>query len=220
LKNRTIVPTINFGVARDDPADAMFTTANFPSASAANLNTARALYAILTGRVISINALSRLNENTNKYEYLGLGTQRARMRELGLYAQDSWRWKPNFTLNYGLRYELQLPFYPRNDSCLTATIADVWGVSGAGNLFAPGVLTGKKPEFIRFGKGVRAFEADKNNFAPSLGLSWVPGRVAGLLGRILGAEGDSVFRTGYALAYNRGGMSDFSGVFGAASGCD
>jgi hypothetical protein len=218
LKNQTLVPTINFGLATGDPAESMFTTTNFPGASTTNLNSARALYSTLTGRITSITGASRLNEATNKYQYLGLGTQRARMREMGFYLQDSWRWKRNFTINYGLRYELQLPFYPLNDSYLTATIDDIWGVSGIGNLFKPGVLAGKKPEFVRFGKGVRAFEVDKNNLAPSLGLAWTPGGQGGVLGKILGREGDSVLRAGYALAYNRNGMSDFSGVFGANPG--
>src|SRR5262245_47193713 len=51
LKNSTTVPTISFGVTNDDPAAGLFTTANFPGASAANLTAARGLYAILTGRV-------------------------------------------------------------------------------------------------------------------------------------------------------------------------
>jgi len=219
LKNQTLVPTINFGIATGDPAEGLFTANNFQGASTTNLNSARALYAVLTGRVTSITGASRFNEETNKYQYLGLGVQRARMREMGFYIQDSWRWKPNFTVNMGMRYELQLPFYPLNDSYLTASVEDLWGVSGVGNLFSPGTLTGKRPEFTTFKKGTRAFEVDKNNFAPSLGLAWVPNVKGGILGRILGrGDSDSVLRAGYALAYNRGGMSDFSDVYGANPG--
>ena len=66
----TVVPSIGFGVQGGlDPADAMFNTANFPGASTDNLNNARSLYSFLTGRVTSINANARLNENTDKYEY-------------------------------------------------------------------------------------------------------------------------------------------------------
>ncbi len=54
LKNQTLVPTINFGIASGDPADAIFTSANFPGASNAQLTNARNLYAVLTGRVLSI----------------------------------------------------------------------------------------------------------------------------------------------------------------------
>jgi hypothetical protein len=44
------------------------------------------------------------------------------MREAGFFIQDSWRMKPNFTVNFGLRYELQIPFYPLNNSYSTATL--------------------------------------------------------------------------------------------------
>jgi hypothetical protein len=223
LKNQTLVPTINFGIASGDPADAMFTVTNFPGASIAQMNNARALYSILVGRIASIGGNARLNEETNQYEYLGLGTQRGRMRELGLFVQDSWRWKPNLTINYGLRYEIQYPFYARNNSYATATVADVCGVSGTNpqttcNLFKPGTLTGSKPVFTGYGKGTPAFSTDYNNLAPTIGLAWTPGGRTGILGKILGADGDSVLRAGYALAYNRPGMSDFSDVFSTNPG--
>jgi hypothetical protein len=48
VENQRHVPTITFGIDAGDPAAAMFTTANFPSASTAQLNDARELYATLT----------------------------------------------------------------------------------------------------------------------------------------------------------------------------
>ena len=113
LENQTHVPTVNFGISSGDPADAMFNTANFPGASNTNLNAARSLYATLTGRVSSINGNLRLDENTDQYVYLGLGMQRARLRDYGIFVADTWRWKPNFTLNLGLRYQVQTPFTDR-----------------------------------------------------------------------------------------------------------
>jgi outer membrane receptor protein involved in Fe transport len=109
-KNQTIVPELRFGVVQGDPAESLFTTTNFPGASATNLNNARALYAILTGRVSEVRGVARLNEATGEYEYLGEGTQRAQQRQLGLWLQDSWHLTPNLTLNYGARYDLTFPF--------------------------------------------------------------------------------------------------------------
>jgi hypothetical protein len=222
LKNQTLVPTIDFGIATGDPAEAMFTTANFPGASTTNLNNARALFAILTGRVTGIGGTSRLNEATDAYEYLGIGMQRARMRELGFFIQDSWRWKPNLTVNYGLRYELQYPFYPLNNSYLTATMDDICGVSGTNpqtgcTLFQPGVR-GPKPTFQRFAEGTRAFATDTNNWAPSLGINWTPDVESGILRAVFGEPGDTSFRAAYSLGFNRNGMSDFSDVFGSNPG--
>jgi hypothetical protein len=224
LTNQTLVPTLSFGIATGDPAAGIFNTTNFPGASNTTLNNARAIYSLLTGRVTSIAGNARLNENTNVYEYLGAGTQRGRMREVGLWAQDQWRWKPSLTVNVGLRYELQYPFYPLNNSYLTATMADVCGISGVAgnggcNLFQPGVTPGVHPTFQRFSKNVRAFDVDYNNFAPNLGLAWTPHVESGLLRSVLGSEeGDTVLKAGYSIAYNRGGMSDFSDVFGANPG--
>jgi hypothetical protein len=210
--NSSHVPTIGFGISSNDPADAMFNTTNFPGASTANLTAARGLYSLLTGRINSITGEIRLNEGTNQYEYLGPSTQRAQLRDYGFYLSDTWRWKPNFTVNAGVRYVLQTPFYPKNSSYSTASIEDVFGVSGVNNLFRPGVLSGRVPAFRQFAEGERAYETDWNNWAPNIGFAWSL-RPSGnaFLRSLLGAEeGDSVLRAGYSVAYNRPGMSDFT----------
>jgi hypothetical protein len=215
LQNQTLVPTINFGVINGDPAESMFTPGNFPGASTTVLNNAKALYAILTGRVQSIGGNARLTES-GEYEFLGSSKARGRMREFDFFAQDSWRARSDLTLNFGLRYVLQLPLYPTNDSYSTATVEDVWGVSGVGNLFKPGVMTGRKPQFSQYAKGKGAYNTDWNNFAPNLGITWRPNFETGLLRAALGS--DPVFRAGFAVAYSRNGMSDFTEVFGANPG--
>ena len=228
-KNSNLVPRLNFGVVNGDPAQSLFTgtigASAFPGATANNLTAAQNLYALLTGRVSSIDGDARLDENTNEYSYMGTGTQRAQMREAGLFIQDSWRWKPSFTINLGLRYELQFPFYPLNSSYSTGTLADVCGVSGVGsgdsiatqcNIFQPGSLGGKKPQFVNFAKGTYAYDTDYNNFAPNVGFAWTLNDKGGLLGHVLGSE--AVLRGGYTRAYNRNGMNDFSGQYGANPG--
>jgi hypothetical protein len=224
LQNDTVVPTLQFDIVSGDPANAMFSATNFPGSSAGQRSDAGDLYAVLTGRVSAIQGNARLNEDTDEYEYLGNGFQRARMREFGFFVSDTWRWKPNFTVNLGLRYEVQLPFYPLNNSYSTATMDDICGISGVApnttcNLFQPGVLTGRPPVFNQFAKGEHAYDIDWNNFAPNLGFAWTVGGNGGPFGAILGREqGDSVLRAGYSLAYSRNGTSDFSGQFGANPG--
>lgn len=215
LQNQTLVPTINFGVTSDDPAAALFTTANFPGASAANLTAARGLYAILTGRVQSIVGNARLDPSSDEYKYLGASRAEGRMREWDAFIHDTWKVRPNLTLNLGLRYALQLPITPLNNSYATATLADIYGVSGEGNLFKPGIA-GKAPAFVQFKKGEGANKTDWNNFAPSFGFAWRPTFNSGLMRAIFSEE--PVFRGGFSMAYSRNGMSDFSDTYGANPG--
>ena len=229
-KGQTMLPTLSFGVVTGDPAAALFTTANFPGASNTDLGNARSLYAVLTGRVSQIAGNARLDEKTDQYVYMGEGIQRMRMTQMGFFAQDAWRMRPDLTLNFGLRYELQLPFEPLNNSYSTATIADVWGVTGVGPdfvpgslvnhlgyLFQPGVLKGQKPTFQLYTKGTKAYNVDWNNLAPSVGAAWTPTVKGGWLRRILG-ENETVLRGGYSVAFTRNGLSDFSGIYGSNPG--
>jgi hypothetical protein len=218
LWNQTVVPQIQFAPLSGDPAAAMFTQSNFPGASTTQLSNAQGIYSLLTGRMSAINGNAILDENAGKYAYQAPLVQRGRMHELGVYAQDNWRWKPNFTVNYGLRWEPQLPFYALNNVYTVPTYADLFGVSGVGNVFEPGVFAGQKPTYQAYPKGQKGFNADLNNFAPNLGLAWRPSAESGFLRRLFGEEGDTVLRAAYALSYERPGMADYTDVFSGNQG--
>jgi hypothetical protein len=213
-----LVPTIGFGVNANDPAASMFVGANFPGASATQITAAQNIYAVLTGRVTSIAASAVLDEETGKYVYLGESINRGRQREFGAFAQDAWRMRPNLTLTFGLRWEVQGPFTALNDGWTTVSVADLFGVSGAGNLFKPGTLTGRVPQFVPFKKGDQAYNVDYTNFAPNFGFAWTPNVKGGWLKPLVGDGGQTVVRGGYSVAYNRNGLGDFSGQFGANPG--
>jgi hypothetical protein len=219
LENRTLVPTAGFGLVSTEAATAMFNAANFPGASATDLQQAQNLYAMLTGRVTSLTGDARINESGDAYVPLGKSRAAGRMREFDFYAADSWRATPMLTISAGLRYVLQKPFYPVNNSYTTTTEAGLYGPSGLGNLFKPGTLTGSKTELAQYKAGTYAYNTDANNLAPSIGFAWQP-TMDNALGRLLfGAEdGDSAIRGGFGMAFNRPGMSDFTGVFGANRG--
>lgn len=212
------VPTITLGVDATDPANALFNTTNFPGASATDLANARGIYATLTGRVTAVNASALLNENTLEYTYLGANVQRGRQREFGFFAQDAWRVNPNLTLTGGVRWEVQLPFQAKTSVYSQTTFNELFGISGPGNLFKPGTQTGKVTEFTQFSPGTNTYNVDYNNFAPSLGLAWTPRPNNGLLKKVFGDGGQTVFRGGYSIAFVREGLNVFTSILASNPG--
>jgi carboxypeptidase family protein len=189
------VPGIGFGVDSADPAAAMFTATNFPGASNVDLNNARNIYALLTGRVTQISANAHLDES-GRYIYNGASTQRYRQREIGIFAQDTWRVRRDLTLSFGLRWEVQFPFLALNNRFAVTSYAGLFGVSGPGNLFRPGVEAGQPTQFNALPAGQHAYSTYWRNFAPSLGIAWT--------------RGGTAIRAGYSLAYAREGNTVFS----------
>jgi hypothetical protein len=118
------------------------------------------------------------------------------VRSTGLYlfAQDSWKIKPNLTLNYGLRWELNTPiadiskhvqtFRPGQVStvfpCLDTANTDCSSMTPVG-LVVPG------------DKGVSnaLTQTYYKAFAPRIGISWSPG-----------SSGKTSFKAGWGLFYN------------------
>ncbi len=213
---QTVVPSVSLGVDSSDPAYGMFTTTNFPGASTTDLGNARNLYAVLTGRVTQVSE-SAVLDSAGNYQILGQRTQLAHMREFGVFLQDQWRLRPNFTVNFGARYELQMPFVALNSAYSQAlSYANVYGVSGLNpdgtpNVFNPGVTYGTPTQFTAYKAGTQAYPADKNNIAPSTGIAWKLGEKQGFWKKLLGD--DSVIRGGYSLSYIREGMAAFSDRF-------
>jgi hypothetical protein len=214
----TVVPSLSFGVDTTyDPARIMFDATNgsknFPGASSSQISEAAGIYASLTGRVTAVTGSAVLNENTLQYSYNGNNVTREHQSEIGLFLTDSWRMIPTLTLNYGLRYELQLPFTPGNAVLSYASTANVWGPSGVGNIFKPGSTGGQPVQVTQFLKGDEAYNLYHKALAPSLGFAWSPSAAGGWLRHIVGSNGQTVLRGGFSMAYNRYDMSTFTGVF-------
>ena len=116
-----------------------------------------------------------------------------RNKYAGLFAQDSWRIKSNFTLNYGLRWDMVPPWSEKYNQLQTLVLGEqsrVYPGAPAGLVFPgdPGVPQTLAP-------------TKYNNFAPRLGLSYSPDFQNGLLARIFGGPGRSTLRAGYGLFY-------------------
>jgi hypothetical protein len=217
----SVIPRISFGAASGDPittgSTAMFTTANFPGASSGQLSSAAALYSSLTGRVSSITQSVGLDEITHKYGQTA-PIDRDHIRELGLFVQDTWRIAPTVTLTAGLRYEKEFQFVNENGTYSQINgLVGLYGLSGPGNLFKPGTLTGSVPQInpVTAGGGYKI----PAKAAPSLGVAWQLPAGQGVLGWIFGHHtGASVLRGGYSIATVREGMNVYSQVYGGNPG--
>ena len=208
------VPTVYFGLNGTEAIFNVFnTTAGIntflPGASANQAAEAQAIYALLTGQVQQVFRQAFLNEQGTGYAALGNQVNRWRQREFGFFAQDSWRARPNLTLNYGLRWEPQQSPVSLNNSYTRTDVAGVFGVSAGLGLFNPGApLPGAGPaQYTALLPGEGLYKTDWNNFAPSVGIAYSPDWKSGILNRFFGDAGRSVLRAGYSLAYVREGLS-------------
>lgn len=170
----------------------MFTTTNLPSISSTDLGVARQVYALLVGRVSGVSASVYADEKNLNYVVGAPLIDRFKQNEIGIFGQDSWRIKPSFTLNYGLRWEfIGVPGILNKLAVLpTGGLAGVWGPSGVGNLFKPGTLTGSAVQLDLAGdlNGRPFYKNDWNNFSPAVGFAWTPEFEGGFLNEFKAAQ--------------------------------
>ena len=208
-----------------DPANSMFNTTNFPGASSAQLSAAQATYAVLTGRVASINSQAVLDAS-GKYVELGPTTLPGGLKVYGSFVQDSWKLRPNLTLTGGIRYDVQTPYLPTSDNMSAVTLDSVCGMSGLGsgglyskcNVLKPGASGGAVPQFIQLKSGTAGYKTDWNNVAPSASIAWRPDVQSGFMRTILGDPNQATIRAGYSEAYDRQGITRFTDLFGGNPG--
>jgi hypothetical protein len=188
------------GIASGDPAANMFTPGNLgldPSDSY-DLSRVKQLYAILAGRISSLGGEVPVNLKTQ--QYASTCCSAFNLDELsyasGLFVQDSWRLKPNFTLNYGLAWNFTTPQHDLTGAYHSVDINSMYGPSGIGNLFNPGVFRGTDyPVYTANGSPYRGWYKTPQ---PSIGIAWNPQFNEGFLGKLSGG-GNTVIRAGFAI---------------------
>lgn len=120
-----------------------------------------------------------------------------RTRELNLFYQDTWRLKPNLTLNYGLRYEVNTVPYEVNGQLSTLVDQDPSGFRPPGGFTFQlvGQNSGNPTQGL--------YESDFNNFGPRFGFNYSPGFESGFISKITGGPGKMSIRGGYGIFYDR-----------------
>ncbi|HZB44997.1 MAG TPA: TonB-dependent receptor, partial [Pyrinomonadaceae bacterium] len=203
ITNPSFYDCSGFSVILDNESCTEFT---FPDIQAGAETDLRDALTAVIGRFSQFGA-GLVYDQGGQLQDLGTPTVRSfATQEYELYAQDSWRFRPNFTVNYGLRWSTSTPVYERNGF-------QVKPVQSLGEFFARRVagaeagtpvndlitvdLAGKANDRPGF------YEQDWNNFAPSISFAWSPDLGDNFFGRLLGRGGRSVVRGGYRLTYDR-----------------
>jgi hypothetical protein len=133
---------------------------------------------------------------------VGTPTDRAfATQEYEAYFQDSWRMRPNFTFNYGVRWSTSTPVYERNGLQVVPNVSLTDYFNQRRASADQGVPFTDPISFIKGGKvnnGPGYYKQDWNNFAPSISFAWSPN-----LGKFLGKDGKAVIRSGFRVTYDR-----------------
>jgi outer membrane receptor protein involved in Fe transport len=154
----------------------------------------------------------------NSYSQGSAQKELVRSTSVYLFAQDSWKIKPNVTLNYGLRWEVNTPLNDIGHKVQTFR-------PGQNSTIYPCTITPDDPLFADFGGDPGAcdaagvtptglvFPGDKGvplsltktywkGFAPRLGVNWSPSAKDGWLAKLTGGPGKTSISAGYGIFYN------------------
>ena len=194
-----------------------------------------------------IALLGMVTEDDATYNYLKNGSvlaqgapvqRRFAVDTYEMYVQDSWKFRPNVTLTYGVRYSLSSPPWETNglqvapcqvvgSTCQELDLG-AWFDQRHQNMLQgipsnqdplvsfelAGPANGGKPGFYKW---------NKKDFGPRLAIAWSPQPHSGLLKSLFGEGNKTAIRAGAAIVYDRNGSGllqtfDSAGSFGLSTG--
>ncbi|HZJ44194.1 MAG TPA: TonB-dependent receptor [Pyrinomonadaceae bacterium] len=120
-----------------------------------------------------------------------------RVRESGIFVQDTWRIRPNLTLNYGLRWDYNGVPYEVNGQLSTLVNQDPSGPQPDGGFEFQ--IVGKNSPNPR----LNLWDSDLNNFAPRFGFAYSPDWSTGWISKLTGGPSKMSIRGGYGVFYDR-----------------
>ena len=135
---------------------------------------------------------------------------------------------PTMTLNYGVRYGVQLPGVPDNENYTMGTFEDLCGVSGAGsdgyglgrgcNIGQPGNPDGLGTHLRSVHEGHEAVECGCEQPGAELGVAWRPNVQTGWLRALLGDPEQATVRASFSVDFNTEGTDRYRNIYTANPG--
>ncbi|MBX7172084.1 MAG: TonB-dependent receptor [Pyrinomonadaceae bacterium] len=194
------LPTVDFST---DNSTGFSQANNFGGSTSTDYLNARVLANTITGALGSVTQVFNATSQSSG-AVPGAPERRGYSNwETNLYFQDSWRYRPNLSLNLGVRYEYNTAVKELNNLGLLPVggSAALYGISGPGNLFKPGAINGPSQTILNFPNDGKLYKADNNNFAPVIGAAWDPFK-----------KGKMSVRGGYRISYFQGTFNTIDGT--------
>ena len=174
------VPTIAWGFSSAAPAGVQLTNNMFPGGiSSANLASANTMLALLSGTISGVSRTFQVQDQSSGYVAGIPNNRNYTLNNIASYVQDSWRWKPNFTVRAGLKWEYYSPVREDNNLGFLPVLN---GSSYEQVLRDPNATV----SFVNGG----LWNPNKANFGPTVGFAWDVFK-----------DGRTAVRGGYSLTY-------------------
>jgi hypothetical protein len=173
-------PTVTFGFSSAAPAGVQLNSSMFPGGiSSADLTNANNMAAWLAGIVSSTAQTFQVRDKTSGY-VPGIPSDETYLFDnIAIYAQDNWRWKPNFSIRAGVKWEYYSPITEMNDLGFVPQLN--------GRTFEQAMLD--PTTTVSFLDGAY-YNKDLNNFGPTIGFAWDVTK-----------DGKTAVRGGYSLGF-------------------
>ncbi|HEV2488230.1 MAG TPA: TonB-dependent receptor [Candidatus Acidoferrales bacterium] len=151
--------------------------------SANDLGDANGLLATFGGFVGTTTQTFNVKTATSGFVSGATQERNLRQNNWAFYVGDAWRFRPNLTFTYGMRYEYLSPFNEKNGLMLEP-------IPGIGQSVVDTLLSDATVGFVGGSSGRRPYNKDLHDFGPNFGIAWDPS-----------GNGKMAIRAGYSIHY-------------------
>ena len=126
-----------------------------------------------------------------------LYAEKHNLDQYDLYFQDEWKVRPNLTLNYGARWEINPPSNTSPHANVFVAATPIAGTP------LPATPVVNQPGAVAFVPARHWYEGSfKGAIGPRVGLAWSPDYKSGFMHSLFGGNSASVIRMGYGIAFD------------------